>query len=568
MQRKRKEADGQRAEADDGEFAVQAYLGLQQLALSLNMADDPVVVRALRFIKGFPRNRELVEEKIKIIESRLKPFIKVRDAYPDPFEPCPSQATLSGEILIGSLEKTGAPFGLNLDELNQHVLITGRAGSGKTTLIYILLHQLMEKGVPFWAFDFKRDYRHLSRHGRLIVLNTSNLRFNPLYPPTGVPLGTWMQDFTNIFCQSYGLREGGEWIILNSLNSLFQEYAAAQAGYPSVHDLLEFVKAYKPDSAYGKEATYLQSVKARLGQCALSLNDAFDCSQGLRIEDLLRENVVLEIEGLVAGTQAFLINVLMRYVFMYRMYSGVRAQGLKHVFLFDEAKIIFNRDQEYKDKNVAEETSKFVSMIREFGEGLITADQMPQKVSDVIRGNLYTTICLSQSGGQNLFEMGRALGLNAKQQEALSCLVSDKSIPLFQAVVKLSGKWPKPFLINIPAVSITKDVSDTELSDMMRPLLAGLSATATPRVDYKEILDRKKKAEKERAYEEHKKRVEQQEETDKVEGYILIKILTHIRDKPFVDQKTRIQELGLGSSSTADKYFKELILQGYSPGKR
>ncbi len=77
-----------------------------------------------------------------------------------PFEQ-PVDNCVDGTIRIGSVKETGVPFGLDLDELTEHVLIVGRVGSGKTTAIFVMMIQLSREGVPFWAFDFKQDYRHL-----------------------------------------------------------------------------------------------------------------------------------------------------------------------------------------------------------------------------------------------------------------------------------------------------------------------------------------------------------------------------------------------------------------------
>ena len=73
----------------------------------------------------------------------------------------PGGDSVDGTIRIGRVKQTRVPFGLDLDELTEHVLIVGRPGSGKTTVIYLMMIQLFKEGVPFWAFDFKQDYRHL-----------------------------------------------------------------------------------------------------------------------------------------------------------------------------------------------------------------------------------------------------------------------------------------------------------------------------------------------------------------------------------------------------------------------
>ena len=82
----------------------------------------------------------------------------------------------------------------------------------------------------------------------------------------------------------------------------------------------------------------------------------------------------------------------------------------------------------------------------------------------------------------------------------------------------------------------------------------------TPRTPYEQILVAKKK-------EPEKKQPQTQQppkEKEPVEGNVLIKLLTSIREQPFTDQKERIMNwVWEASSSTADKYFKELVSRGF-----
>ena len=78
----------------------------------------------------------------------------------------PSREEAAGELVLGRVaqgDRILHPFGLSIEELNQHVLIVARSGHGKTVLIMRILTELIGLGIPWLAFDFKRDYRHLLR---------------------------------------------------------------------------------------------------------------------------------------------------------------------------------------------------------------------------------------------------------------------------------------------------------------------------------------------------------------------------------------------------------------------
>ena len=147
---------------------------------------------------------------------------------PDCFEPAPPAEIIDGQIRLGVVRATNSPFGLNLAEFGEHTLITGRAGAGKTSLIYIILLHLIKYGVPFWAFDFKQDYRHLTRLAGVLVFDWKTFLFNPLRPPSGVDPRLWMQSFTNVFCQVYWLLSGSKGIILQHVDQLYRDYDLAQ----------------------------------------------------------------------------------------------------------------------------------------------------------------------------------------------------------------------------------------------------------------------------------------------------------------------------------------------------
>jgi len=550
---------------DTRDYAFQAYLSIQELANATNTSDNPFIKKTLLMIRRFPRNKTLVDKKVKEVEKYLKPKIEVITSFPDPFEPHPTNDAVDGDLKIGIVRHSGANFGLNLDELGQHTLITGRAGAGKTTLIYIILLQLLEYGIPFWAFDFKQDYRHLAKTGKVLVFDPETFRFNPLRPPTGVNPQVWMQAFTNVFCQVYYLLSGSEAMILDHIKRLYNNYEVFSGSdvYPTMFDLYESLKSHKLERKYGREAGFLESSQNRMSKCLISFDHMFNCDKGFSVEDLLTKNVVFELEGLLTENQAFLLNIILRSVFQYRISNNQRS-NLQHVFLFDEAKAVYNKKLEFSKELGVSEIAQFTSKIREFGEGLVVADQIPTQLGDSIKANVYTVISMSQAGGPNIIEMSRAMGLTQEQAEECRTLKSDKDAEVFEAIVRLAGKWHYPFVIYVNRYKAVKDVSDADVQKFMTPLLAELNQQLIPRTDYKLILEAKQKERLQREAESRKQRQGEAKQKEAFEGSELIKILTNIRDYPFIDQKTRIQMLGLaGSSSTTDKYFKELAARGF-----
>lgn len=566
---------------------------LTQLINLVNHAEmerDPVVVRLLRAIALDPEDESLKKDVLE----RIRPALIRKQLNPDPFAPNPKGNDVDGLIRIGRVKGTRAPFGLNPDELNQHTLITGRSGSGKTTILYLVAAQLLHHRIPFLAFDVKQDYRHIHRYtDDCYVFNYKNFKFNPLRPPTGSDPIRWMQAFTNVFAQAYYLMAGTKGILQDVISELYHEYDVFNGKdvYPSMQDLLERVRLYPVERQYGRIPGFVESAQNRLKECILPLRQMFDCDKGLPIEDLLNKPVIFEFDGLLSENQLFLTTLIMRFIFEYRI-SNKQRGSLRHIILFDEAKMIYDRNRDNIQGLGPNEVTQFTSQIREFGEGLVAADQMPFILSEVIKSNVHTMICMSQSGGKNIDDMTKAMHLSPEQIPALKELVSDKENGRFEAIVRMSGKWTRPFIIEIPPFPVEKSVTEYELNTKMRPLVEQLSAMTTPRTPYTQIIETKRK-EKQAKMEGEKKQTQAagvkpneaplpttSEDTtqkkiqaqnagsnggtpptppEKVEGNILIRILTDIREYPFSDQKERIERLNLSnSSSTNNKYFKEL----------
>jgi Cdc6-like AAA superfamily ATPase len=110
-------------------------------------------------------------------------------------------------------------FDLTTNHLSKHLLVVGQSGSGKTTLLRNLMGE-MEK--PFWAFDLKQDYRHLSRD--VLVLPWNELKFNPLRPPEGVSPMRWAQVFSEVFCHATALLSGSKNYVLKQVVRLYKLY--------------------------------------------------------------------------------------------------------------------------------------------------------------------------------------------------------------------------------------------------------------------------------------------------------------------------------------------------------
>ncbi len=231
------------------------------------------------------------------------------------------------------------------------------------------------------------------------VFNWKNFKFNPLRPPEGCSPVDWMQVFIDVFNEAYILKAGGESILSPMLKKLFTAYGVFEGSgtYPTILDLKESVDRYVPERNYGREADFLDSLKNRLNGCVSALGGMFDCDRGFSIEDLLNKQVIFELDGLLYRHQKFLVTIILRFIYQYRI-SNQHRGSLRHVIFFDEAKMVYHRSGDFIQDSGPSEMTQLTTLIREFGEGIVASDQMPTDMSNSIKASVNTIICMSQSG--------------------------------------------------------------------------------------------------------------------------------------------------------------------------
>jgi hypothetical protein len=97
-----------------------------------------------------------------------------------------------------------------------------------------------------------------------------------------------------------------------------------------------------------------------------------------------------------------------------------------------------------------------VRRLREYGEGIIFADQAISTLLEVVKANVYTTLCLSQTSQKDRREVISVLGLSAQQAGKTNYLETG------QGIVRLAGRYPLPQLLNFPFIK-PRNISEKEL---------------------------------------------------------------------------------------------------------
>jgi len=389
----------------------------------------------------------------------------------------PSEEQAQGEYPLGQVLYSGKhlyPFGLRENEWIQHMAILGRSGSGKTNIGFSILKTLVQHAKPFLVFDWKRNYRDLLvlpefREVEVYTIgrNVAPLTFNPLIPPVGTDPKTWLKKLNEVIAHAYCLGNGVLYLLQQAVDAVYEEagvYEDLVQSWPTFKDVL--AKARTMDTR-GREAGWLSStLRALSSLCFGGMGDLLNSSSNRSIDHILDGNVILELDGLSQADKTFFVQACLLYLHHKKMAENVR-EHFDRCILIEEAHHILSgqRTSLTGAESVMDTTYR---EIREFGVSLILLDQMPSKLSGFALANSYATICMSMSNRADINAMAQTLLLDSSN-DVLGTL------EVGQAVVKLQGRIPRPFLISIPEFRIEKGrVTDEQIREYMKDKVSQL----------------------------------------------------------------------------------------------
>lgn len=302
----------------------------------------------------------------------------------------------AGEFTIGNVSYPSIPpypFRVARNELLRHIFILGPTGTGKSTLLLNLLVQVQAAGVPFMAFDFKRNYRCLLRAPgaqRLVVITvgrkTAPLAINALSPPPGVEFGEWSEALADIISTSYLLLQGARNVLKEAMQQAHAQHKeSATLGH--VYELLsrELDATRSGSRRYGWLESSTRSVE-ELTKGALG--DALNATTGTTITDLLARSVVFELHGFGDDQKRFFCLYWLQAVLLLRKNSSARRESLQHLLIFDEAHNVFPRER----LGEVSIPARLAREVREYGEGIIAATQQADVSESLIANSGFKLI--------------------------------------------------------------------------------------------------------------------------------------------------------------------------------
>lgn len=349
---------------------------------------------------------------------------------------------LYGCYAIGTVwhaERPLFPIALSDYELNQHMVVVGRTGSGKSSFVKGLLRQVLKR-IPIWVFDWKGTYPDVDPNVLYLKpgLDTLPFHFNPL-DVQGIPQTyhkAYLRQILEIFLDSYleNLQlltvQGVEYLFLMCLDHLLDQQITI-----TFRTMYQWMQGYKGTFREMDWRTTLLNllykiVKGPLGQVMMGNSYPFD--------KLVRHAIVFELDALGnRKDRNFLTRTLLLRLYYHMQHQG-RTDTLRLFVVLEEAHNILLR------RGGIETTVEVIlRQIREFGVGICIVDQHPSKISLPALGT-YCAIAFNLRLREDQKAMASTLGL-----ERLDYL--GKLMPRF-AIVKLQNRHLTPFLIQTPEV--------------------------------------------------------------------------------------------------------------------
>jgi hypothetical protein len=394
------------------------------------------------------------------------PGIAVRQSPPD-FETGPRQAAAAAdELHLGALRRGGAVT-VKLKALTRHALITGFTGAGKTNTVLYLLDQLWRQHhLPFLVIESaKKEYRGLLRQpgfDDLLIFTlgderTVPFRLNPFELLPGVRLEAHIGRLRTCFdaaLPQFGILPS---IISESIQRVYEDKdwrftdvgGEKDAPFPTMRDLFRTAVQVSESRGYAGETYHniRAAVGGRIGELLRGSNGRmFNTQRSYPLDVLMHRPVILELNDLRADDKALTMMFLLMLVREYRELHS--SATLQHLTVIEEAHNVMGNVKATGPSEVAADTkgqavqsfADLLTEVRAYGEGILIADQSPEKLlPDAVR-NTNLQIAHQLRDAKDREAIARALIMDEAQRDYLG------KLGVGEAAVFLTGMEKATFM--------------------------------------------------------------------------------------------------------------------------
>ena len=385
---------------------------------------------------------------------------------------------------------------LALSELTKHTFVTGSTGSGKSNTLYLMLGQLLDKGIKMLVIESaKCDYPHVFGHRlevRALGTNpkkTELLHLNPFVFPDDILVTEHIDQLVEIFNACWPMYAAMPAVLKASIENAYKACGWGLATseneyhlYPTMEDVLFALRSYVARSSYSEEvkSNYRGSLETRLESLTRGiLGEIFTGGGAPSDVELFDSNVIIDLSRVGSiEVKALLMGILTLRLREYRIATATQMNmPLKHVTILEEAHNLLKRTSTEQSAEGANLVGKSVEMIvngiaemRTYGEGFIIVDQSPGMLDLSAIRNTNTKIVMALPEYLDRDAAGKSLGLTEKQildiskqsvgqaiayqshwEEAVQCQIDRSQVEekLFQYTPKLRSEAKEDLSIDV-----------------------------------------------------------------------------------------------------------------------
>lgn len=401
---------------------------------------------------------------------------------------------------------------LSKGDFNKHVFITGVTGAGKTTTCMKLL---LDSGLPFMVIEpAKTEYRALHAERDDIesyVLGREDItpfRLNPfeLVSPDENLAGhidNLKATLTAVFPMEASMPyivaeaiinayKAKGWDIHSGVNFLHDApWAEESQAWPTFSDMIAELDGVIKAAGMGREfeEKYRGSLVSRLTDLTLGTKGRMlNTRRSLDFDQLLDKKVVIELEEMKdEQDKALFMGFILQRLAECMKHRHRKDKHFRHLTLVEEAHRLLSRPEPGESDSKKQGVETFANMlaeVRKYGEGLIIADQIPNKlVSDVIK-NTHTKIVHRLFAADDRNTIGDAMGLTDDQKDFLPLLQPGET-------VMYCGGWHAAVRVKVDErVNTTRDeVTEQDIKTKGQALMWAQRHRLYPRVSQAPELD-------------------------------------------------------------------------------
>lgn len=353
-------------------------------------------------------------------------------------------------IELGNESVTKQKFLLALSDFTGHALITGATGFGKTNTVKVLLNSFYRHNIPFCVIEAsKKEYWHLISSVYNLKVYSSGfdaeqLRINPLEPEDGIILSNHINDVMYALSGAFEMEEATRLSFFGLINYTYEKYGwelneiayKQKKSYPTFYDLLINLDEYSRTSiGSGTEVTanIKGSLQRRLELLTSgTVGNIVNTQNGIDGKTLCDNYVLIELDDLSLDIKPFISTILLVKMNQYLRQKDSAKGQLKNIVVLEEAHNVIPAVSNVGKITAKDISSKYfsnmLSQIRDFGTGIIVADQGASQINSTTIANTKIKIAHAISQEMDADAEAYALHINHFQKELLPELSTGEAI--------------------------------------------------------------------------------------------------------------------------------------------